>query len=201
MTGTGQYISKTGLNKRGWTDRAIDIYLSQPDKEVKNPHYAKSPPMKLYLIARVDAIEHSIEYQRFLHKNAKRVAGSQKAVGTKKEQLIKEVQSWTIFMKLQSAHTIVESAIKDYNTHHQQGELASHNSTAAFLNRITVNYLRHNLTNYDDRLNALFGKVGKEEAYNLLNKKIYKKISEQYPELAPECRRQLLQKYNRGNGK
>jgi hypothetical protein len=197
---TSQYISKTGLKQRGWTDRAIDIYLSQSDKEVKNPHYAKAPPMKLYLISRVDAVENSIEYKRFVHKNTGRTAGAQKGVTTKKDRLIKEVQSWDIYLKPERAHTIVQSAIQEYNNFHPEEQI-THNNNIAFLNRITVNYLRHRLTNYDDKLRILFGKVGKDEAYALLNKMIYKKISEQYPELATECKRQLAQKYKRGNGR
>jgi hypothetical protein len=197
---TSQYISKAGLKKRGWTDRAIDIYLSQSDKVVKNQRYAKAPPMQLYLTSRVVDAENSIEYRRYINKHETNRVGAQKGVATKKERLLKEVQSWTIILKPERAHTITQSAISEYNNYHPD-EPASHNHSISFLNRITVNYLRHRLTNYDEKLNALFGKVGKDEAYQLLNQMIYKKIGEQYPELATECKRQLTQKYKRGNGR
>lgn len=193
MEEQNKYISKTGLKQRGWTDRAIDIYLSQCDKESRNPHYKKAPPMKLYLLERVTAVEHSTEYQRFLKKNTGRITGAQKAVDTKKDRLIKEVMTWDIQLKPERSHTITQSAIQAYNKFHQD-EQVSHNNNISFLNRITVNYLRHKLTNYDEKLNVLFGKVGKDEAYVLLNKKIYKKISDQYPDLSSECHRQLMQK-------
>lgn len=117
---------------------------------------------------------------------------------TDKQRLLKEVQSWKIILKPERAHTITQSAILEYNRYHPD-EPASHNHSISFLNRITVNYLRHKLTNYDEKLNVLFGKVGKDEAYQLLNQMIYKKISEEYPGLATECKRQLKQKYKRVN--
>jgi hypothetical protein len=200
LTGSNQYISKAGLKKRGWTDRAIDIYLSQSDKVVTNSRYAKASPMYLYLRSRVEDAEKSAEYQRYLDHHSPKKMGAQKGILTKKERLIKEVQSWTIVLKPERAHTITQSALMEYNRYHPD-EPATHNHSISFLNRITVNYLRHRLTNYDEKLNVLFGKVGKDEAYQVLNQMIYKKISEQYPELATECKRQLTQKYKRGNGR
>ena len=50
---------------------------------------------------------------------------------------------------------------------------------------------------YDGKLIALFGKVGKDRAYILLNKKIYNKIMELYPFLECECYRQLNDKSDR----
>jgi hypothetical protein len=195
---TNQYITKTELKKRGWTDRAIDIYLSDSDKVVRNKRYVNAPPMHLYLKSRVEGLESCPEYLRYLSQHTTKRIGAQKGVSTKKDRLIKEVQSWAILLKPERAHTITQSALLEYNRYHPD-EPASHNNSIAFLNRITVNYLRHKLTNYDEKLNALFGKVGKDEAYQLLNQMIYKKISEQYPELATECKRQLVQKYKRGN--
>jgi len=62
------------------------------------------------------------------------------------------------------------------------------------LRRITVNHLRHNLSDYDRRLDDLFGKVGKSEAYIILNRKIYTSIADTYPDLAEECERQMYRK-------
>jgi hypothetical protein len=52
-----------------------------------------------------------------------------------------------------------------------------------FLARITVNYIRHELSEYDQDLMGLWGRVGKGEAYLRLNKKSYAAIAAQYPEL------------------
>ena len=62
---SGSYISKSGLKYRGWTDKAISIFLPTHDKEVTNPNYSKSHPMRLYLAKRVDDIENTDEYKLF----------------------------------------------------------------------------------------------------------------------------------------
>ncbi len=48
------------------------------------------------------------------------------------------------------------------------------------LHRISRNYIRHNLTDYEDRLHQLFGKVGTEQAYARLKKRINRAISKVY---------------------
>jgi hypothetical protein len=59
------------------------------------------------------------------------------------------------------------------------------------LERWKVNYLRHQLTDYDHFLDDLFGLTGKAEATRLLRIRVYAAIGKAYPDLAAECRRQL----------
>lgn len=47
------------LRRRGWTDREIKTHLPEPDAIEPNPHHPNGSPMKLYAIARVEAIEQS----------------------------------------------------------------------------------------------------------------------------------------------
>ena len=53
-----------------------------------------------------------------------------------------------------------------------------------------VNFIRHNLCEYDDKLDGLFGLVGKEGLYKRLKAETLLKISQVYPELESECKRQ-----------
>ena len=76
---------------------------------------------------------------------------------------------------------------------------ATTDSDSVFLNRVIVNYLRHNLSNYDSKLDDIFGKVGKSEAYRIINTKIYAKIAEVYPVLKDECDNQLMSKLDETN--
>jgi hypothetical protein len=64
-----------------------------------------------------------------------------------------------------------------------------------FLCRITVNYVRHQMTNYEDSLRKIAGKVGTKEAYLHLKSKVLDAIAEAYPELAAECVRQEIDLY------
>lgn len=53
-----------------------------------------------------------------------------------------------------------------------------------------VNFIRHNLCEYDDSLEELFGLVGKDEVYQRLKSETLTRIAEVYPELKEECKRQ-----------
>ena len=56
---------------------------------------------------------------------------------------------------------------------------------ATLLKRITINYLRHNMTNYHHKLTKLFGQVGKNIAYQILKDKVNNVILEKYDYLRP----------------
>ena len=156
------------------------------------------------MLSRVEAAERSPEYLAFVAGNAGRRSGAKKAVETKREQLLKDLAGWKIVLRAKPYETVVDAAIRSYNRFHEdlyydrghRYEPAARDSSLEFLQRITVNHLRHNLSNYDSRLEALFGKVGKQEAYQILNRKIYAKIAEEYPLLQGECERQMQRKSN-----
>lgn len=59
------------------------------------------------------------------------------------------------------------------------------------LERWVVNYIRHNLVEYDETVNSLKGKVEKDHAYFVFKKGILGKIAEVYPDYAEECKRQM----------
>lgn len=58
------------------------------------------------------------------------------------------------------------------------------------LNRWVVNYIRHNLVNYDYTLGKNRGKVGKDEAYPVYKKAVLERIATVYPKYAAECQKQ-----------
>lgn len=157
--------------------------------------------MKLYLISRVEAIEQGSEYKQFCETNKKRKDASIKAVKTKREKLLSRVAGWNIYIPRQNLADVIQDAISSYNERKvdrsDEGFIydpASNHSSKEFLYRITVNFLRHRCSPYERKLVDIAGKVGKKEAYILLNQNIFKKISEIYPELQAECDRQLEDK-------
>ncbi len=187
------YFSRTGLKARGWTDRAIDLFLSEPDLEMENPHYKNAAPMKLYLIRRVEEIEKTEGFIDFKSKSLHRTTRAKKAVKTKRDRLIEQVKEWKIDLKRENLQTITNEAIVHYNKrkeciafeklHGCDFTPASSQSDRIFLRRIITNYLRHQLSNYEEQLERIFGKVGTREAYKIVRGKINKKIFEVYPEL------------------
>ena len=53
--------------------------------------------------------------------------------------------------------------------------------------RWEINFIRHNLSNYDDELEKLYGKVGKDMVYSKYRNQLMNKIFEVYPELKEKC--------------
>jgi hypothetical protein len=51
------HFGRPTLRERGWTDALIARFLPEPDLLAPNPHYRCGAPRKLYLIARVEAVE------------------------------------------------------------------------------------------------------------------------------------------------
>ena len=63
-----------------------------------------------------------------------------------------------------------------------------------FLDRITVNYIRHELTQYDGALVEVAGQTGIQQAVDAIRARVYEAIADAYPMLADECTRQLERK-------
>ncbi|WAP50851.1 hypothetical protein OL239_12750 [Arthrobacter sp. ATA002] len=67
---------------------------------------------------------------------------------------------------------------------------ASRNTSKARLDRLTVNYLRHQQTSYEEELKEFKGVVGVGEAYLVVRNRILDLIADTYPQLRTECERQ-----------
>lgn len=203
-----EFCSKSGLKHRGWTDTATERFLGEHDKEAVNPHYKCAAPMKLYKLSRVEQIEQSQAFLHFKAQSKHRLEASKKALKTKRSNLIEKVAAMEIFIQRKNFEEIIKDAVNSYNNFKsncadERGDFdyqpASINSDKAFLTRITVNYLRHRCSPYEQILDRISGKVGKQEAYALLNQKIFQRISEMFPELKEECEKQLSEKIMRVN--
>ncbi len=195
-----EFFTKTQLKERNWTDASIQMFLHSYDSESINPMYRSAPTVKLYLQERVKEAEKLDEFKLWLEKSKVRKISAQKAVVTKEDALLSIVNSWSIKIEQCTDKIIIHSAVNDYNYFKSSREdfesFATVNSDKSFLNRIVVNYLRHQLTEYDNKLDEIAGKVGVDKAYLLLNKKIYTKIAETYPKYKQECSNQLDRKNN-----
>lgn len=197
-----EFITKTSLKDREWTDGLIKQFLPEPDKRKQNPCYRNAADMCLYKLSRVEIIESSEEFSAAKNRLKNRINASKKAAETKREKLLEEVESWEIVVEEKSMETIMNEAMEHYMDRCSESNLENPNfdignidfSNKEFMHRIAVNYIRHELSMYDDRLENLFGKVGKDDAYLLLNEKIYEAIAEAYPDLGNECQRQLERK-------
>ena len=195
------HLTKKKLKENGWTVGAINKFLGNPDTTKPNPMFKSSAPMALYDSERVESVEKTEDFLKWKEKRDSKKDIYEKAVQTKKAKVLKEVASWSI--DVPKVNNLLKKAINHYNDFKASiGDYdlyASKESDKEFLNRIMVNYIRHMLTNYDDKLDNIYGKVGVKEAYQLLNKKIYSEIGKVYPKLSQECESQFQRKFSEDN--
>lgn len=184
---TETYLTVAGLRERGWTDAMIREYLREPDATRPNPRYWSAAPMKLYLTERAESAEASPEWaERKTHGDRRRAAGLAAA-----DRMRAETEALARQLAADLAASLVlpadpqRAAIEAYNEWHSDGctcpgwyELGSCDKRAdtsdspEFLRRITVNYLRHYLTGYDRVYKRLAGRVGHQDAHEILRAEV-----------------------------
>lgn len=190
-------LGRPQLKKRGWTDGLIRRFLPEADGSRPNPHYRSAPPMLLYRLERVEAIEASAEFQEAKEKASRAQQTSQAGVATKQAKMRVWLDNVRIRVPCLSRDEVLRRAVNHYNARQcerwDDGRFASLDSDERFLERIAVNYLRHELSSYEAHLDATFGKVGARDAYVEIKTKVLRAIVEAYSWLASECQRQERQ--------
>lgn len=187
-----EYLTVSQLKELGWTDGLIKKHLGDPDKLKRNPVYRSKAPMRLYDVQRVEETERLIDWQALEAKREKRKQAAQKAVETKREQLDRYLARVDIKVPKLRPDKLIERACSHYNDRSRDGDhRAFRNSDVGFLARIAVNYLRHQLTEYEAHLSAIGGKVGAQDAYFAIKRKVLAAIADQYPWLEGECLNQV----------
>lgn len=198
-------ITLSTLKSRGWTDGAVRKHLGEPDLLTKNPNYASGPPMKLYLLDRVEKVEASEAWREWHEKSQARrekASATMKARHDKaRKELHERLRRMPMTVPQMSMNKLFAVAVehrneiaedrafrRDYDTDFSYATLK--NAEPLALQRWAVNYLRHQETHYDALLDAMTGRVGVDEAKRLIRNRVLAAIAEQYPELSAECQRQ-----------
>ena len=179
----------TQIKQMGFTDSIIKTLNIIPTEIKPNPHNKKNF-MKLYSEEYIDTILKSSEFVNLVGKNINRRLGALKSTTTKVEKLMRDIDNLNITIKrIENVELLALHQYNEYNI--TQLRLANVKDDVRFLDRLCVNYIRHELTNYDNSLDFTVGKVGKYKAFNRINEKIYTRIKEVYPQYSEECDRQL----------
>ncbi len=187
------------LKDRRWTETLITRFLMPADKLVQNPNHRSGPPMRLFDIKRVEAIEATAAFQEAKTGALKRSDAGLKAADTKRKQLMAKVEAMRITVHKLDSRQVMARAIKEYNAF--KGDIAmergnfdwtpaSTDSDPAFLERIQINCIRHSLTEYDRALEEVAGKTGVTEAVSRIRERVFDAIELAYPQFRAECGRQ-----------
>jgi len=187
------YISYSQIKARGWTDSMIKKLLGEHDTEKDNPYYRSGSPMKMYLFDRVFYAEKTEEFAILKEKSKKRVLAGKNAAEKKRQELRDYINNLNISIPVYPYSELISLACDSYNDFNRQkanmkGDFfinyVNENSDESFLARICKNYLRHRCTNYERELDEMFGKIGRQEGHDLIQKKINDLIDKQYPDIA-----------------
>jgi hypothetical protein len=195
-----EFISVKGLKKgRSWTDTLIERFLGEPDKLVINKYYRSGPRVRLYKLERVLQAEETSEFKAAFvisqKRSMKAKEAAEKGIDTKIDKLCDEILGITgDSLPDFTPEELTLAACKNYNSlgipEHIYFKIiesggdfreASPQSEKPFLDRITVNYLRHTYFGYDESLSYIDGRVGKDIAYSMLREEIDEAIHEKYP--------------------
>lgn len=178
------------LSRPGWTKTLLGQLLGEPD--LRKKIYGRTNLACLYSEPRVIAAEKSDAFARAQANIAKRKLAGQKSVRTKIATLLAAVDAMPVFVKKIDEGRLRRIAVDAYNELHWDSDMpASVRSDSLFLDRICVNFIRHELTNYDVSLEETAGKVGVAAALSKIRTKVYSAIERVYPMFSQECKNQL----------
>jgi len=200
---TPKMLSLKDLKERGWTAALVKQFLGEPDALKPNPYYRKAAPMLLYSPARVEQAEGQEEWKQAKARASLRSQASKTVAARKAAELLERAEQMQITVHRLPTETVIEQAIASYNVHNWEiawrhgdvWEPATERSDPDFLERITVNYIRHHLTAYDTHLEQVAGQIGVRQAGKVIRRRIYDEIAKEYPEYAEECQRQMQARY------
>ena len=190
-------LTQTGvLARHGWSKGVLVKLLGEPD--LRKKVYGRTNLFALYLESRVIAVEHSDVFKSLQANLAIRKASATKAILTKTNKLLAAVDVMKVDVALMPLRDVHRLAIDSYNEHHTEAQnYATCKSDAAFLNRISVNFIRHELTEYDYVLADVAGKTGITKAVDGIRQKVYSAIATAYPIFSAECQRQCVARQDR----
>ena len=198
------YWTTQELEARGWTKSLIKRFLPEPHSTKNLGRYCVQ---YLYGQNTVGEIEATDEFKELQTKALnRRVAGIKSAQKRKVEYLDYLKNRMPVRVVVKPLDEVKQDACNSYNVNAMyrsqfQSDYddyswrpASLKSDDVFLERITVNYIRHNLTRYDGLLRRLKGKQAKEEAHEIIQRRVFEAIAEHYPDLREECDRQMIRR-------
>ena len=190
----GMLIANDLKKDRGWTETQIKTFLPEPDQTARNPFSRKAAPMKLYALERVEAIEATPEYQKAREASRTRQIAARTRALAKKKEAVAAAQALELSIVPEPWQDMQDKAIAHFNSRLRRSQSpASRTTSKARLDRLTVNYLRHKQTSYEEELKDFKGVVGVGEAYLVVRNRILDLIAETYPQLRTECERQKFE--------
>jgi len=107
------------------------------------------------------------------------------------EQLLAILAGLTVKVKIVSRDRLDMAVVKERKQNGYPGLAWLADVPELVADRWTVNYIRHNLTKYDEMIEKeLVDRIGREAGHAVLKSKVLGQIAKAYPHVAFECNRQ-----------
>ncbi|MFD5770873.1 hypothetical protein ACFWIN_34270 [Streptomyces sp. NPDC127049] len=198
MTDRSLYVSSAGVRRRGWTDAMVRELLGLPDVQGRDPRRYAPAPVRLYLLARVEAVERTPEFAAASAALMEAPRGA--AVGVlavnRRSAVLAAIRAAPIEVPRLPAAELERRAVRHRHLMTARGPGAAPGrkgvpAPGGSLVRWQVGYLRQALARYGTLLDGLYGDTGRHEAERLLRRRLYEAIAAAYPALAGECARRI----------
>ena len=194
-----EYITVTGLvEKRGWTRSMATKLLENLDyKEVNNPHYKCAAPMTLYYLKDIKRIEKTKKFAQLKEKAEKRKISAKKAVETKINTTMDIADTFSVTVERIDLEDLQEFTLEEkqywydnnWNSDYYRNAYSADEET---IKRWMVNFIRHNLSDYEEQLEILEGRTGKNKGYWHFKIKLAEEMKRVYPELEKDIDKYML---------
>ena len=194
-----EYITVTGLvEKRGWTRSMATKLLENLDyKEVNNPHYKCAAPMTLYYLKDIKRIEKTKKFAKLKEKAEKRKISAKKAVETKINTTVDIADTFSVTVERIDLEDLEEFTLEEkqywydnnWNSDYYRNAYSADEET---IKRWMVNFIRHNLSDYEEQLEILEGRTGKNKGYWHFKIKLAEEMKRVYPELEKDIDKYML---------
>jgi hypothetical protein len=180
-------IARSTLKERGWTTKAIEIFLGDPDKVAPNPRYKKAAPMWLWARTRVEVAEQSQAFIEWRDRAAQRRQKQSETMTRVMEVKRQETIDWVATELQPQIDRALSSVTDEVTLKHLEQEavdswyqlqLDRHKGYGDYPQKPNLdsldlatrirwgeNYIRHQLTDYEALIDQTYGEVGRGEAY------------------------------------
>lgn len=199
MEGKTGYFTAAELKKRSWTERIIKKLNLIPCGTITNPECSVLS-IKIYDRNLVEICEATDEFKALVKADKSKKKGALKEDKKRKEKLLQEVDNVEIKVKYVQEPFLTTMALADYNTwrieKRKTFEWASGKSDKRFQQKIRHNYIRHNLTNYDQIIHEIAKKICSEDEYAEIRSILIKRIKEEWQKAAKNEKKKKLSDSN-----
>ena len=169
------FLNLSKVKERGWTPAAIRNFLGEPDELRRNPHYKCAAPMQMFKEERVLVAEASDAFNAWKDKTAKTRSDAQARMKARMAAERKETLRWARTVPIEVPNLSWESVSCRAGTEDE---------------RRILNFLRHEMTDYEELLDETFGAVGINQAKQTIRDRVLAAIVRRYPCLSDAAKRQ-----------